>query len=336
MDRQLALYREYVEEGGVPDILVVGSSRALRGIHPTVLQEQLQREGYPPLRVFNLGINGATAQVVNLLLREIIPPDRLPQTIIWADGARAFNSGREDLTYEAIVRSPGYQQIQRGFRPIESSLDLSPQAGERSLFERVRDRYQALDERLQELVAHYSAAYPQRDELKTWVSEVLGDRPRPEPPETPETARLPANDPLLHDNGFLAFPQRFNLQEYYQHHSQVSGAHDADYANFQLQGLQAIALRSILEFSQLQDINLIFVNLPLTDDYLDPVRLQHEEVFVQFLLDLSQQYEFVFRNFAQLWVEQHDYFSDPSHLNRYGAVAVSQRLAKSPTINWTP
>ncbi|MCC5898632.1 MAG: hypothetical protein JJU32_12055 [Phormidium sp. BM_Day4_Bin.17] len=336
MDRQLALYREYVEEGGVPDILVVGSSRALRGIHPTVLQEQLQQEGYPPLRVFNLGINGATAQVVNLLLREIIPPDRLPQTIIWADGARAFNSGREDLTYEAIVRSPGYQQIQRGFRPIESSLEAEPQVRERSLFERVSDRYQALDEQLREWVAHYSAAYPQRDELKDWVSEVLGDRPRPEPPVTPETARLPANEPLLHDNGFLAFPQRFNLQEYYQNHSRVSGAYDADYANFQLPGLQAIALRSILEFSQLQDLNLIFVNLPLTDDYLDPVRLEHEEVFVQSLLDASQQYEFVFRNFAQLWSDQHGYFSDPSHLNRYGAVAVSQRLAKSPTINWTP
>ncbi|WP_159790072.1 hypothetical protein [Sodalinema gerasimenkoae] len=48
--------------------------------------------------------------------------------------------------------------------------------------------------------------YPQRDELKDWVSEVLGDRPRPEPPITPETARFPANQPLLHDNGFLAFP----------------------------------------------------------------------------------------------------------------------------------
>lgn len=336
MDRQLALYREYVDQNGVPDVLVVGSSRALRGIHPTVLREQLKQEGYPALRVFNLGINGATAQVVNLLLREIIPPDRLPETIIWADGARAFNSGREDATYEAIVRSPGYQQIQRGFRPIESSLEAEPVVPERSLFERVSDRYQALDERLQDLVAHYSAAYPQRDALKDWLSDSLSDRPTSEGTPTEQTAQLPTDEPLLYDNGFLAVPNRFEPQQYYQNHARVSGAYDGDYANFQLQGLQAIALRSVLEFSRLHDLNLIVVNLPLTDDYLDPVRLEYEDVFVQFLVQKSQDYGFVFRNFAQLWSQDYDYFSDPSHLNRYGAVAVSQRLAKSPTIDWTP
>jgi len=336
MDRQLALYREYVEQHGVPDVLVVGSSRALRGIHPTVLQEQLKQEGYPALRVFNLGINGATAQVVNLLLQEIIPPDRLPETIVWADGARAFNSGREDITYEAMVRSPGYQQIQRGFRPIESSLEAEPVLRERSLFERVSDRYQALDEQLQDLVAHYSAAYPQRDALKDWLAQTLSDRPTPEVAPTPETAQLPADEPLLHDNGFLAIPNRFEPQQYYQNHARVSGAYDGDYANFQLQGVQAIALRSVLEFSRFQDLNLIVVNLPLTDEYLDPVRLEYEDVFVQFLVQKSQDYGFVFRNFAQLWSQEYDYFSDPSHLNRYGAVAVSQRLAKSPTIDWTP
>ena len=35
-----------------------------------------------------------------------------------------------------------------------------------------------------------------------------------------------------------------------------------------------------------------------------------------------------------LWPLQNEYFSDPSHLNRYGAFEVSQRLAKDPLIPW--
>jgi hypothetical protein len=35
-----------------------------------------------------------------------------------------------------------------------------------------------------------------------------------------------------------------------------------------------------------------------------------------------------------LWPEVRSSFSDPSHLNRYGAIKVSQRLAQDPMIPW--
>uniref|UniRef100_A0ACD5GVQ6 Uncharacterized protein n=1 Tax=Desertifilum tharense IPPAS B-1220 TaxID=1781255 RepID=A0ACD5GVQ6_9CYAN len=34
--------------------------------------------------------------------------------ILWADGARAFNSGRGDATYNAIATSAGYQSLMAG------------------------------------------------------------------------------------------------------------------------------------------------------------------------------------------------------------------------------
>jgi hypothetical protein len=35
-----------------------------------------------------------------------------------------------------------------------------------------------------------------------------------------------------------------------------------------------------------------------------------------------------------LLVNKNDYFSDPSHLNRYGAYTVSNQLAQDPMIPW--
>ncbi|NJN73209.1 MAG: hypothetical protein HC799_10605 [Limnothrix sp. RL_2_0] len=117
LDEKLALYQKRVLESGVPDILIVGSSRALRGLDPLALQAFLMEQGYPRLDIFNFGLNGATVQVFDLLLRQIIPAEQLPQLIIWADGSRAFNSGRKDITYDIIANSAGFQKLQDGTFP---------------------------------------------------------------------------------------------------------------------------------------------------------------------------------------------------------------------------
>jgi hypothetical protein len=44
--------------------------------------------------------------------------------------------------------------------------------------------------------------------------------------------------------------------------------------------------------------------------------------------------DFIFRDLGQVWTNRYDYFSDPSHLNRYGAYQVSLRLAQDPMIPW--
>ncbi|WAL59586.1 hypothetical protein [Thermocoleostomius sinensis] len=128
LDEELQIYARYLRIYGPPDVLIVGSSRSLQGIDPSVLQQSLAAQGYDNVRVFNFGVNGATAQVVDVVVREILTPEQLPKLIIWGDGLRAFNDGRVDLTYREIVASPGYQRLQTGHRPIpdRAFYDESP------------------------------------------------------------------------------------------------------------------------------------------------------------------------------------------------------------------
>ena len=120
-DAQLAGYLSYVATFGPPDVLIVGSSRSLQGIDPAVLQQTLAAKGLPDLRVYNFSVNGATAQVVNFVLSELLPAP-LPAVIVWGDGSRAFNDGRRDRTWESLAASPGYQAIHGGALPATSLL----------------------------------------------------------------------------------------------------------------------------------------------------------------------------------------------------------------------
>ena len=117
LDEQLELYLSYVAAVGPPDVLIVGSSRALQGVDPKQLKQSLATNGSPGLKVFNFSVNGATAQVVDFQLRRLLKPDHLPQMILWADGVRAFNSGRDDRTFNSILDSEGSQLLAKGVRP---------------------------------------------------------------------------------------------------------------------------------------------------------------------------------------------------------------------------
>jgi hypothetical protein len=336
-DRQLALYNQYLKTVGVPDVLVVGSSRSLRGIDPGTLEASLATQGYPNVRVFNFGINGATAQVVNLLLRQVLTPKQLPKLILWADGARAFNSGRDDRTYEAMTLSAGYKQALNGVKPIQFPEETVETPVEKSFFQIVRDRYQSIDTALNETIAQRSATYQQREDLRNILfSAISAITPPPVPTQSEQNSQELASNSteVYRNNGFLDLSVRFDPKTYYQKYSQVTGSYDGDYQSFQLRGKQATALYSLVELTQTHDIDLVFVNLPLTANYLDPVRMKHERDFQQYMMQSSKELGFVFRDLAQLWPTKHPYFSDPSHLNRYGAEAVSQKLAQDPMVPW--
>src|SRR6476661_4575017 len=117
LNEQLRLYLSYVAAVGPPDVLIVGSSRALQGVDPKQLKQSLVQRGSPSLKVFNFSVNGATAQVVDFQLRRLLKPDHLPQMIVWADGVRGFNSGRDDRTFNSIVDSEGSKLLAAGVRP---------------------------------------------------------------------------------------------------------------------------------------------------------------------------------------------------------------------------
>lgn len=312
LDQQLRLYADHLATFGVPDILIVGSSRALQGVDPVALRQALTAQGYPEPNVFNFSINGATAQVISLLLRQILTPDQLPQLIVWADGSRAFNSGRADITYNGILASEGYRILETGVRPIQRPQlrgSLTAECLRTSPTDSANCDRSSPSSGLFDLPPIYPI-----------LPEVMSDRPTGD----------------LDSTGFQPVATRFNPTTYYREFPRVAGQYDSNYIPFELGGEQQAATMAIANFAQAQRIPLIFVNLPLTQDYLDPARRAYENQFRQHMQQLAARAGFIFCDLSQQQeLMQNEYFADPSHLNRYGASAVAAQLAADSTIPWT-
>ncbi|NJL47899.1 MAG: DUF1574 domain-containing protein, partial [Leptolyngbyaceae cyanobacterium SM2_5_2] len=278
-----------------------------------------------------------------LVIRQVLEPDQLPKLIIWADGARAFNSGREDVTFNAIVASPGYRELisQRA----EAQAEGGAQASEAETAEvgptvdqSLPNSYAAMDQWMSDQIAGFSAVYGDRERLKNWVQDrFLAFSPVAENglfTEEKLDAPMPEGSAIDFD-GFLPLALRFNPATYYQTYARVPGTYDGDYEEFRLDGVQAEAFQALLEFTQAKNIPIVFVNTPLTDEYLDDYRQQAEAEFLRYMFMLSTtETGFIFRDLGQAWPQRYDYFSDPSHLNRYGAYQVSNQLAQDPLIDW--
>jgi hypothetical protein len=300
LDQQLWLYEQYLRTVGRPDVMIVGSSRSLQGIDPAALEQALIQQGYPPLRVYNFSINGATARVIDLLLRQILAPDQLPRLVIWADGLRAFNSGRPDLTYRSIVASEGYQTLSSGVRPIQfASTALASTPSE---------CHPALPLDLQLCLGQAELYLPEVNAYSITTD--------------------------LQSNGFSPIATRFDPASYYRSRPRVSGRYDSSYVPFNLNGEQMAATISVARLSRDRQIPLVLISLPLTRDYLDAARQSYEQQFRQQMQAVANREGFLFRDYSLRWPTQNGNFADPSHLNQAGAIAVARDIAADRTIPW--
>ncbi|MEG4276790.1 hypothetical protein QUA62_04705 [Microcoleus sp. MON1_C1] len=375
LNEQLELYLSYVAAVGPPDVLIVGSSRALQGVDPKQLKQSLAQRGRPGLKVFNFSVNGATAQVVDFQLRRLLKPGHLPQMIVWADGVRGFNSGRDDRTFNSIVDSEGSQLLAAGIRPELPSDEPNeiplcyrfPQPCANNTFRKAlasvdrpfrggQDAHPTI-----KFLSSGTGILPVADTHPTikFLSSGTGILPVAENAARYELKPIAANAATqkaqlipvsrrttvamrqlnqladsIDSNGFMAISGTYNPNTYYRERAYVSGQYDRDYENFNLGGKQATAFNSVVAFTKARKIPLIFVNLPLTNDYLDGTRLWAEQQFRQRMQQLSRQKGFAFRDLSQRWPGRNDYFFDPSHLNRFGAIAVSRLLAADSSIIW--
>ena len=364
LDEQLELYLSYVAAVGPPDVLIVGSSRALQGVDPKQLKQSLAANGSPGLKVFNFSVNGATAQVVDFQLRRLLKPDHLPQMILWADGVRAFNSGRDDRTFNSILDSEGSQLLAKGVRPKLASGEpnVTPkcyrfpqpcntdgdatfrrsQASVDRPFKGGQDahptvKFLSSGTGILPVAggqdAHPTGGLEAHPTVKLLSSET-GILPVAQNPTKVAIRQVSELADAIDSNGFMSISGSYNPNTYYRQRPYVSGRYDRDYEDFNLSGQQATAFNSVVAFTKTRKIPLIFVNLPLTDDYLDPTRRSAEQQFRQRMKQLSAQKGFAFRDLSQRWPNRNDYFLDPSHLNRFGAIAVSRILAADTSIIW--
>ncbi len=331
LEQQLAQYQLRCLQRGVPDILIVGSSRALRGIDPAVLHHSLIDRGYSNPQVYNFGINGATAQVVDLILRQLLTPQQLPKLVIWADGSRAFNSGRADRTYETIATSDRYRQLalMSGISNNNSSLFQAQSS--------FQNTYQAIDTAVDHRLDQVSLAYHHRDLVKTWLQArvpVIKQFSSQHHAATNMDLIASISDRDIDADGFLPLELKFDPSTYYQKYTRVAGDSDGDYTNFQLGGSQDRALHQTIDFLATRNIPLIFVDMPLSDIYLDDFRRQREVLFKQYMQSLMDTHQLTLIELDGLLNNQYDRFSDPSHLNQFGASDVSRYLVKTGKIHW--
>ncbi|MGJ3249570.1 MAG: hypothetical protein ACFE0J_00355 [Elainellaceae cyanobacterium] len=328
LDAQLRQYSVYLANLGAPDVLIVGSSRSLQGIDPTEFRRALMEQGYPELTIYNLSVNGATAQVVNLIIQDILTREQLPHVLIWAGGSRAFNSSRDDTTYRNILASQGYQHLTTGGHPIPNwgTVLLNQNQG-------VNECWDLLDP--------WQAIQSSPASLTTRLACLQSDGSSSSQPLIPHSAiraqrklqsQLDLQSSDIDATGFLAIEEHFDPATYYQRHPRVSGQYDADYVPFELDGEQTQAAIALARFAHYHWMPLIFVNLPLSQDYLDPVRRDYEAQFRQHMQAIATQEGFAFHDFNHGELTQNHYFADPSHLNQHGAKAVGRSLATHSVI----
>ncbi|MGB7440604.1 MAG: hypothetical protein WA919_06020 [Coleofasciculaceae cyanobacterium] len=347
LDEQLLLYLSYIAAVGPPDVLIVGSSRALQGVDPQQLQQALARFNKGNLKIFNFGVNGATAQLVDFQLQQLLSSEQLPRLIIFADGVRAFNSGRTDKTFNSLIQSTGYQRLLSGVRPTlpNYEAEAAPQC---EVLQKTEISSLTADKSVVPVALDSSSTDSNYWRL-TRVSYEATESPLPFPAERLLLTQLKGADgpqrlSLVHSvtgyssfavdaNGFLPVDSRFAPETYFQTHPQVPGLYDADYQPFSFAGQQAVALNSIQTLARRQNIPLVIVNLPLTKEYLDPLRLSKDRQFRQLMQGQTGK-GLIFIDLAEKWKTEYKYFADPSHLNRYGAAAVASQLAANGEIPW--
>ena len=310
-----------------PDVLVVGSSRALRGVEPSTLEKALINKGYKDISVFNLGLDGATAKVVNLQLTQILSRPQLPKMIVWADGLRAFNSSRNDLTYEEITASTGYKQLQEELK----NKDTNPSEA--------IPTQTAIADKSSNLIAQsfdlLFTTFSKRQEIRTsLVKKFERDTHLLSNSEALIAATMPNTVTALDSKGFVAFDVTFDPNTYFQKYPQVPGDYDLDYRNFETTGTQFDAFANVVDFCRRNNIELVVVNMPLHTSYLDAIRTRYEASFNGRMQELALREGFTYLDLSQAILNQADLFSDPSHLNQKGAIAISQLLAQNPKIPW--
>ncbi len=251
LDRQLELYLSYIATMGTPDILIVGSSRAVQGVDPIEMQQALAARGVSGLKIFNFGINGATARVVDFQLRKLLAPNQLPKLIIWADGVRAFNNGRVDKTYNAIASSEGSRLLAAGIRPQLPSSQYYYNARCYQLPSSCNDFLSKKVPYSQPAKKLFPPATAGEYSEVTISNDPFGEQKTER--FVPDGELLVAAEATLEEiaraidaNGFLSVSTKFNPSTYYRQRPYVAGKSDRDYTAFISGGSQEKSFRPVL------------------------------------------------------------------------------------------
>ncbi len=145
----------------------------------------------------------------------------------------------------------------------------------------------------------------------------------------PDWPQNPASKRFLQAMGFQSVDQRLEASQPGQP-IPLRGDQDRDYRNFSLQGSQNRALHRLLQFGQKEGLAIAFVQLPLSQQYLDIERHRREQSFRTYLDVAAQVTPLSLVELpGEKLVWNDALFAQPHRLNRYGAAALSWQIGQA-------
>lgn len=294
-------------EAGVPDVLVVGSSRARRGVLSPALSQALAAANRPS-SVKNFALAGAEAEEVELVVRRIAEAKQHPKLIVWALSARELESRDERPSSHVryLWRPQDWRRARR---------DVGGQA----------DRY--LPHAVRNEAARWSYIARYRFELR----EVLQESPRNLTWQRLSRIIAPEREPSTPMQGGM--PSIFRKSDRNEAKS-VSRARVKRYLGkaYREQGwpriYQAEHLQAAVRSAQSAGIPILLVEVPVHEMLERAMPRGTQQRFRKYLQEVEDRYQVPVVSVEELpeRFEPED-FREQSHLNYRGAVKYTRAVA---------
>ena len=285
-------------ERGTPDVLIVGSSRARRGVLAPALAQGLKQEGLTTT-VKNFGLAGAQAEEIELVLRRAEEATQHPKLMVWSISARDLVVNQEHPNYKVqyLWRPADWWTARRSVGHFADTYlpdALRNEAARDSLLVRDRFAFRSLLEEPSTFDREHIAA----------IFSPPATRGGPMQGELPGVFLKSGRDRSR-------TVSRERVKRY------LGDAHrDPEWPrNYQADHLEA-AMRRARETG----IPLLLVELPVPQILLDAMPAHAQEKFLDYVAELSKRYAVPFVPVSDLGAKfKNEDFSEQSHLNYRGA-----------------
>lgn len=279
------------------DMLIAGSSVAYTGVDPTALNEAFELAAGAPLRSYNTGLAALSFEVNELFLERVFLRNVQPSFIVLPLSPRDFNQNNpitKGVDQEAMASDYGRAILREG---VESEITS--------------------------WLLEYSSFYRYRNMLALGLWNGL---------RFPDKLPISYDDPAFDRLGFV--PGKNNLDQAIAKGYDIdpSNAAKRSLQNFKMGKANMAALERLLLVCQQQGIQLILINMPMTDYLMQG--FDHPETDYQAYLDqithIGQAYGLQLWDFNQAPFRQmftNADFGDIFHLNAQGAGKISTELA---------
>ena len=154
------------------------------------------------------------------MLRHVFKPSELPKLILWADGSRGVNSGRDDATFGAIADSPGYQYA------LQHSTSMTDAKNVGTNSNLTTNNNTDINQSLNQILADISPTYQNRDHLKGLLNKNFHALPLVKGLSANSKSNIvekPIEEQVVDFDGFLPLSARFSPTEFYQKHPKKIG-----------------------------------------------------------------------------------------------------------------